>query len=246
MALPMNVVWDVGLGLILISILWSSWKRGFLVSLIRLVGTAAGFALASFLKGPVARWAYDSFLQHRVENYVADALAAQGDVVTAALQNLDRAGALAAQMLSATLAEYGLDFFAGQDAAQMGSEILGRISQNGLDPAAAIAQVAVRPLVMTVLETAVFFLLLFLVDIVVRTVARIGLGVNRIPLLGTLNRFAGLLCGAVYALLVGYVAASALLLLAGLGKNQWTFLNSSVLQKTLLVNWFLGLRSYFP
>lgn len=246
MSIPMNIVLDAALGLILLAILYTSWRRGFIASLIRMVGTAAGIVLASFLKGPIAEWGYDTFLEERVESYVADALAAQGDALAAALSGLDRAGDLAAQMLSRLLAERGLDFYSGQDAGQMGKEILGRITEKGIDPAAAIAQVAVRPLVMTILETAVFFLLLFLVDIVVRTVARVGLGVNRIPMVGTVNRVAGLLCGAVYALMVGYVISSALVLLAGLGKNEWGFLNSAVLQKTVLVSRFLKLGTYLP
>lgn len=246
MSIPMNIVLDAALGLILLSILWSAWRRGFVASLIRLVGTAAGFALASLLKGPVAEWGYTTFLEERVEDYVSQAIMAQGDALAGALASLDHAGAATAQILSGVLAEYGLDFYASQDAGQMGREILGRITEKGIDPAAAIAQVAVRPLVMTILETAVFFLLLFLVDMVVRVVARAGLGVNRIPLVGGVNRFAGLLCGAVYALMVGYVISSALVLAAGLGKNQWELLNSAVLQKTVLVSWFLGLRTYLP
>lgn len=246
MPIPMNIILDVALGLILLSILYNSWRRGFIVSLIRLAGTIAGFVLASFLKGPIAEWGYNTFLEERVEQYVSDALLSQGDAFSAALSGLDHAGSAAAQLLSGLLAERGLDFYSSQDAGQMGKEILGRITEKGMDPAAAIAQVAVRPLVMTILETAVFFLLLFVAGMLVRIIANVGLGINRIPVVGGLNRAAGLICGAAYALLVGYVVSSALVLLAGLGKNEWEFLNSAVLQKTVLVDWFLGLSTYLP
>ena len=246
MSIPMNIILDAALGLVLLLILYNSWRRGFVVSLVRLAGTAAGFVLAAFLKGPIAQWGYNTFLEERVENYVADALLGQGGALSGALSGLDHAGSAAAQLISGLLAERGLDFYSSQDAGQMGKEILARITEKGLDPAAAIAQVAVRPLVMTVLETAVFFLLLLIADLLVRTVARVGLGVNRIPLVGGINRVAGLLCGAVYAVLVGYVIASALVLLAGLGQDRWELLNSAVLRETVLVNWFLGLRTYLP
>lgn len=246
MPIPMNIILDVALGLILLSILYNSWRRGFIVSLIRLAGTIAGFVLASFLKGPIAEWGYNTFLEERVEQYVSDALLSQGDAFSAALSSLDHAGSAAAQLLSGLLAERGLDFYSSQDAGQMGKEILGRITEKGMDPASAIAQVAVRPLVMTILETAVFFLLLFVAGMLVRIIANVGLGINRIPVVGGLNRAAGLICGAAYALLVGYVVSSALVLLAGLGKNEWEFLNSAVLQKTVLVDWFLGLSTYLP
>jgi len=236
MSIPMNILLDLALGLCLLSILYTSWRRGFVASFIRLVGTAAGFLLASFLSGP----------EERVEQYVGDPLLAPGSPLLEALAGLDQAGSAAIQAVSGFLAQQGLDFYSPQDAGQMGTDILDRITQGGSDPAAAITQVAVKPLVMTVLETAIFFLLLFLTGILVRMAVRVGLGVNRIPLVGGMNRLAGLLCGAVYALLVGYVVSMGLLLLAGLGKNQWDHLNSDVLQETFLIRRFLELRDYLP
>ena len=246
MSIPMNILLDLALGLCLLSILYTSWRRGFVASFIRLVGTAAGFLLASFLSGPVSERLYGSLLEERVEQYVGDTLLAPGSPLLEALAGLDQAGSAAIQAVSGFLAQQGLDFYSPQDAGQMGTDILERITQGGSDPAAAITQVAVKPLVMTVLETAIFFLLLFLTGILVRMAVRVGLGVNRIPLVGGMNRLAGLLCGAVYALLVGYVVSMGLLLLAGLGKNQWDHLNSDVLQETFLIRRFLELRDYLP
>ena len=246
MSIPMNILLDLALGLCLLSILYTSWRRGFVASFIRLVGTAAGFLLASFLSGPVSERLYGSLLEERLELYVGDTLLAPGSPLLEALAGLDQAGSAAIQAVSGFLAQQGLDFYSPQDAGQMGTDILDRITQGGSDPAAAITQVAVKPLVMTVLETAIFFLLLFLTGILVRMAVRVGLGVNRIPLVGGMNRLAGLLCGAVYALLVGYVVSMGLLLLAGLGKNQWDHLNSDVLQETFLIRRFLELRDYLP
>ena len=246
MSIPMNILLDLALGLCLLSILYTSWRRGFVASFLRLVGTAAGFLLASFLSGPVSERLYGSLLEERVEQYVGDTLLAPGSPLLEALAGLDQAGSAAIQAVSGFLAQQGLDFYSPQDAGQMGTDILDRITQGGSDPAAAITQVAVKPLVMTVLETAIFFLLLFLTGILVRMAVRVGLGVNRIPLVGGMNRLAGLLCGAVYALLVGYVVSMGLLLLAGLGKNQWDHLNSDVLQETFLIRRFLELRDYLP
>ena len=246
MSIPVNILLDLALGLCLLSILYTSWRRGFVASFIRLVGTAAGFLLASFLSGPVSERLYGSLLEERVEQYVGDTLLAPGSPLLEALAGLDQAGSAAIQAVSGFLAQQGLDFYSPQDAGQMGTDILDRITQGGSDPAAAITQVAVKPLVMTVLETAIFFLLLFLTGILVRMAVRVGLGVNRIPLVGGMNRLAGLLCGAVYALRVGYVVSMGLLLLAGLGKNQWDHLNSDVLQETFLIRRFLELRDYLP
>lgn len=242
MQLPMSIILDVALGLILLTILYNSWQRGFLTSLIRLAGTAAGFLLASFLNRPAAEYLYENFLEKRVEDYVANTLLSPDGPLAGSLAGLDHAGAAAAQVIAGFLSERGLDFYSPQDAGQMGADILNQVRGMNVEPAAAIAQVAIKPLVMTVLQTAIFFLVIFLVGIVVRMVAKVGLGVNRIPILGGMNRLAGLLCGAVYALLVGYVVSSLLVLLAGLGGNRWEWLNSRVLQDTVLISRFLSVR----
>ena len=116
----------------------------------------------------------------------------------------------------------------------------------GMDPAHAVAQVAVRPLVLTVLEIAVFFLVLFAVGLVVRLLTGLALGVNHIPLVGGVNRLAGLLCGGVYALLVGYLVSAALVFLTGVSQNRWEYLNSGILRETWLIQGLLSLRDFRP
>ena len=242
----MSLIYDAALGLILLSILYRAWRQGFVASLVRLVGTAAGFLVASLFSRPVAEKIYTGVLKERVEGYVSDTLLAQGSPLMEALAGLDQAGSAAIQAISGFLAEQGLDFYSTSDAGEMGQEILAHITEKGTDPAAAIAQVAVRPLVMTVLQTAIFFLILFLAGIAVRMLTRIGLGVNHIPLVGGVNRLAGLACGAVYAVLVGYVVSAGLMLLAGLGGNQWEWLNSGVFRETMLISRFLTMRTWLP
>lgn len=242
--LPMSILLDLVLGLILLSILYNSWQRGFLASLISLAGTAAGFLVASFVSRPVAEKIYDTVLEQQVERYVAETLLAPDGPLTAVMGGIDQAGNTAVQLIAEFLTEHGWDYYSSRSASEMGGEIFGKIGQMGNDPATAIAQVAIRPMVITVLEIAIFFLFIFVVRIVVRVAAKASMGANEIPLVGGVNRMAGLLCGAVYALLMGFLLSMALLLLAGLGKNQWTYINSSVLQGTFLIRHFLDLRKY--
>lgn len=246
MTLPMSILLDLALGLILLSILYNSWQRGFVASLISLVGTAAGFLAASFLSRPLAGRIYDTVLEQRVERYVADTFLAPDGPLSAVMAGIDQAGGAAVQAIADLLTQYGLDYYSDRTAGEMGGEIFGKIGQMGNDPASAIAQVAIRPLVMTVLEIAIFFLLIFVIRIIVGLAVRVGLGVNEIPLIGGVNRMAGLLCGAVYALLMGFLLSMGLVLLAGLGKNQWTYLNSGILRDTFLIRHLLELRQYLP
>ncbi len=241
----MNLIYDLVLGLLLLSILYRSWRQGFIASFIRLAGTAAGFLVASFLSRPMAEKLYDGLLAKKVEAYVADTLLAPDSPLSSALAGLDQAGSAALHLVTQFLSERGLDFYTAGDAGEMGEKILSGIL-NGTDPAATVAQVVIKPMALTILQTAIFFVILTLAGMVVRAITRVGLGVNHIPLVGGLNRLAGLACGAVYALLLGYVIASALLLLAGLGQNQWDWLNSGILRDTVLIRGLLSLRTWLP
>ncbi|MCI9510006.1 MAG: hypothetical protein HFF10_09755 [Angelakisella sp.] len=245
MDLPMNLIYDLVLGLLLLSILYRSWRQGFIASFIRLAGTAAGFLVASFLSRPMAEKLYDGLLAKKVEAYVADTLLAPDSPLSSALAGLDQAGSAALHLVTQFLSERGLDFYTAGDAGEMGEKILSGIL-NGTDPAATVAQVVIKPMALTILQTVIFFVILTLAGMVVRAITRVGLGVNHIPLVGGLNRLAGLACGAVYALLLGYVIASALLLLAGLGQNQWDWLNSGILRDTVLIRGLLSLRTWLP
>lgn len=245
MDLPMNLIYDLVLGLLLLSILYRSWRQGFIASFIRLAGTAAGFLVASFLSRPMAEKLYDGLLAKKVEAYVADTLLAPDSPLSSALAGLDQAGSAALHLVTQFLSERGLDFYTAGDAGEMGEKILSGIL-NGTDPAATVAQVVIKPMALTILQTVIFFVILTLAGMVVRAITRVGLGVNHIPLVGGLNRLAGLACGTVYALLLGYVIASALLLLAGLGQNQWDWLNSGILRDTVLIRGLLSLRTWLP
>ncbi len=241
----MNLIYDLVLGLLLLSILYRSWRQGFIASFIRLAGTAAGFLVASFLSRPMAEKLYDGLLAKKVEAYVADTLLAPDSPLSSALAGLDQAGSAALHLVTQFLSERGLDFYTAGDAGEMGAKILSGIL-NGTDPAATVAQVVIKPMALTILQTVIFFVILTLAGMVVRAITRVGLGVNHIPLVGGLNRLAGLACGTVYALLLGYVIASALLLLAGLGQNQWDWLNSGILRDTVLIRGLLSLRTWLP
>ena len=241
----MNLIYDLVLGLLLLSILYRSWRQGFIASFIRLAGTAAGFLVASFLSRPMAEKLYDGLLAKKVEAYVADTLLAPDSPLSSALAGLDQAGSAALHLVTQFLSERGLDFYTAGDAGEMGEKFLSGIL-NGTDPAATVAQVVIKPMALTILQTVIFFVILTLAGMVVRAITRVGLGVNHIPLVGGLNRLAGLACGTVYALLLGYVIASALLLLAGLGQNQWDWLNSGILRDTVLIRGLLSLRTWLP
>ena len=115
MDLPMSLILDLALGLVLLSILYTSWRRGFLASAIRLGGTVAGFLLASLVSRPAAAELYDRLVRDRVVEYVRGSLLAQGSALSQALEGTGQAGS-ALEAVAELLEEWGLDYFSSADA----------------------------------------------------------------------------------------------------------------------------------
>ena len=128
MVLPMSILLDLALGLVLLSILYNSYQRGFLASLISLAGTAAGFLLAAFASRPLAERVYNAVLAQRVERYVADTLLAPDGPLSVVMSGIDQAGNAAVQAITDFLTRYGLDYYSSRNAGEMGGEILDRKS----------------------------------------------------------------------------------------------------------------------
>ena len=87
--------------------------------------------------------------------------------------------------------------------------------------------------VMVALLTMVAFLVIFLVAmVIVRALAKLTRNVNRVPVVG------GVL-GAAEAFLLCYLIGRAAAVLITFSENEWSWLNTAVVQKSTILNWFV-------
>ena len=87
--------------------------------------------------------------------------------------------------------------------------------------------------VMVALLTMVAFLVIFLVAmVIVRALAKLTRNVNRVPVVG------GVL-GAAEAFLLCYLIGMAAAVLITFSENEWSWLNTAVVQKSTILNWFV-------
>ena len=86
---------------------------------------------------------------------------------------------------------------------------------------------------MVALLTMVAFLVIFLVAmVIVRALAKLTRNVNRVPVVG------GVL-GAAEAFLLCYLIGMAAAVLITFSENEWSWLNTAVVQKSTILNWFV-------
>ena len=72
-----------------------------------------------------------------------------------------------------------------------------------------------------------------------RALAKLTRNVNRVPVVGGVNRVLGGVLGAAEAFLLCYLIGMAAAVLITFSENEWSWLNTAVVQKSTILNWFV-------
>ena len=101
---------------------------------------------------------------------------------------------------------------------------------------------AVRTVAVSLLTFAVFIAIFFLAGFLVHFLVKATRGVNRIPIVGGVNRALGGAAGAAEALLDAYIIAMLATVLVSFSGDKWNWVNSSVIENSHLLSWLLQLK----
>jgi uncharacterized membrane protein required for colicin V production len=169
---------DISTVVIILAVIWINARKGFLRSLAELAGFVVSLAAAAVFSAPAGEWLYTHFIR----------AAFRGAVASYINSFADKAG----QGIAALLAEYKIDSHAAVSAAQsVGSAVSGQSVSGVADPLG------------EVIGRGAAFILIFIVCLAAAGLIARALGhVNRLPILGGMNRFGGALLGAVTAVLL--------------------------------------------
>ena len=107
------------------------------------------------------------------------------------------------------------------------------------DTISAAAGDAVRTMAVSLLTMVAFLIIFLLAMLIVRALVKLARSVNRVPVVGGINRLLGGALGAAEALLLCYLIGMAATVLISFSENRWGWLNTAVVQKTYLLNWFI-------
>lgn len=242
-----SLVLDLILVLFLIKTVYDCYRKGFLAVVIKVVGTVASFLLALTFSGPLSDWIYTRFLETTVVNTIAEKLPSGVGGLTmdgiggldTLMQFKDTAAAYISQALESLNPAW--TFFSPADGAATTDAVVTQV-QNGLTIAQAVAESAVRPTVTALLSIICFFVLFTVIMFVVKLLVRVGRGANEIPLVGGVNRLAGIAIGVVYAGVLGYIISMGLALVAGITGGVIPFLTPQVLADTWVIQFFMNFK----
>ena len=121
-------------------------------------------------------------------------------------------------------------------------ELLDRIDPT--DTISAAAGDALRTVMVAFLTMVAFLIIFLLAMLIVRALAKLTRNVNRVPVVGGVNRVLGGVLGAAEAFLLCYLLGMAVTVLITISENRWGWLNTAVVQQSTLLNWFVQFK--FP
>ncbi len=205
------MITDILILILIVIMAWIGWRRGLLMSVLSFAMTLISLAIVWFLMGPVSRIVEDQPILQPLAEKIDDAI----------VLPLQAAGGTVADSVSSL----GLP--------PLAQSLLTDRFQNGVANEAAWQELSALIFRMTI--SAGIFLLLFVLAMIV--VILIGSKLTRLmdhlPLLGTANRFAGLLINLLIVILVIHAIIYAAALLSPLWPDA-----GDLVQNSIILSWF--------
>lgn len=220
----MAYILDGVLLLIVIVTVALGYHRGFIRSVVQLVGLIAAVVIASSLSGSLSTLVYDSFVSEPLQNKVVEAVENAGS--SAASERLDSA-----------LDSLPLFLVNAINQNDQATQALDQLQNTVTDSATALAKTLVnnviRPLAIGLFRVVLFILLVILLLVVVKLLTALIKPVTKLPVIRQADGLLGAAIGLLKAILFVLIAVSVMQLLASSGK----LITMEQLQETLLASW---------
>jgi uncharacterized membrane protein required for colicin V production len=209
-----------------------SYRRGFLRSLMGLVGAAVAFFAAYFYSSPAANWIYQKMLSDGITQAVKTSVETYGmESFDAFAQKLD----LILEQLPAVIANVVNSELDAQSLEQWYQSI---VAANSGNIAAALADNVIAPIITAMLQIVLFCLLFFVCSAVVKLLSGLLGGVRHLPAIGAFDGLLGGVFGAARGMLYVFVLAAVLLTLMRVTNDGLPFVTEAGARQTVLFGRF--------
>lgn len=188
----MILVLDIALLAILLIGLVRGAQKGLVSTLLGFIGFLIAFVAAVFLSRWLSSWIFETFLRERLIETVTQKIAESST----------------ASGLANSLQQGFLGLMAG---GKDGAEALAGLAASGQAPAAAatlIVDTAIAANTISLITLVIFLIVFSLVSLIVRAVGKGLRSVNKVPLLGPVNRLLGAAVGLAFGALICFVVVA--------------------------------------
>lgn len=173
------VIIDIALIAVIIGTVFHYARKGFVAGVISLVGNLVSLGLAWGVSGKVSPTVFENFIKSGLIEKTANAIQQHGTVNLAAiLENLS--GIIPQKFIDNIMASAS-----------------GLFDSNAPDVAIQVVEKVIAPLVVPMISVLLFFATFILCRVIIALLVAVLTNLNRIPLLGGINRMLGVCVGAV-------------------------------------------------
>lgn len=186
-----SIILDIILVVTLILCVFEGYRKGFLKSLIGLIGKIVSIIVSAYISLPVAQYLYNNIISKRLASIVKTALMAPNQI--------EAISEFLSHPTISMLGSVGIALPSAEQLAGLGEDSAVRFFTSG--PAADFLTSLIR--------IVLFVLLMFAFSIVVSIIIKIVGGITKLPLIGTVDKTLGLILGiakgAIWVLILSLV-----------------------------------------
>ncbi len=221
-----SVIFDLILLAALIGIIIKYARRGFMAGLVQFVGNLVSLLGALVLSSEASAVLFERFFKNSFIDRIDTTIAQQGSVDLA--QIVDRFAGFLPESIQQKVVETAGSFldFAAPDVAER------------------IVKEVVEPLVTPIIAIVLFFVSFALCRLLVAFIVAVMTNLNRIPVLGGVNRLMGVLMGALAGAVDLYIALCAVWAVIIITNGSISFLNEQALSASIFYKIFSGLNPF--
>jgi len=229
----MGILLDLIIVAIIAFFVYTSAKRGFVRTVIELVGFFLALHISMLLSTLSANFVYDSFVKQPLLTQIDQKI----DVLTIENPELDY------NKMFNTLPELFINSAENYGLSAEGLETEIKAKENNTNYAEILIDYAAKPIVVNVVKLIVFIILFLVLSIIVRWLARVVNRIFNIPIIGGLNKTLGAVFGLVKGTVVAAAICIAITMLISFTKNGFLIFTVDNIESTYL---FKFLSAFSP
>lgn len=210
-----------------------AFKKGFLRSVVLLVGYFVAAIVTVKLSGYLATYIYDRFIYQNIVDNINSAV-----VAGLANMNIDEVVLASLSALPTFLSSLLKVNFGGVEGIKINLEqTKTTIEQNA---GSTITDTIITQTIVPLLEVIFCILIFVILCGVVKAIASIFKNFYEIPILGPINSLLGGIMGIAQAIIMILILAVISNIVISMTDNNLSFYNNSILQNTFIFKWFFG------
>lgn len=230
-----SLILDILTAIIGLGIIVSAYRKGFLRSIILVIGYIASIFVAIYLSKYISSFIYTNFIRENIINSVQNLAltnpqnADVANIVNDFLQSLPK-------LFSSSIIAY----FGGNEA--IINNITNSTTDAVKDMGILVADTIAAPIITGLLQTICCFIVFLICIFIVKIISRAFSGFYAVPILGTINSVLGGVVGIAQAAIWIYILGILGKMVISFTANSLTYFNMDIINNSYLYNFFYHLK----